>query len=31
MLFMSVLWLMSDAASFVAGHAMSIDGGYVVR
>jgi NAD(P)-dependent dehydrogenase (short-subunit alcohol dehydrogenase family) len=27
----SVLWLMSDAASFVTGHAMSIDGGYVSR
>ena len=27
----SVLWLMSDAASFVTGHAMSIDGGYVAR
>jgi NAD(P)-dependent dehydrogenase (short-subunit alcohol dehydrogenase family) len=27
----SVLWLMSDAASFVTGHPMSIDGGYVAR
>jgi NAD(P)-dependent dehydrogenase (short-subunit alcohol dehydrogenase family) len=27
----SVLWLMSDAASFVTGHAMSIDGGFVAR
>jgi NAD(P)-dependent dehydrogenase (short-subunit alcohol dehydrogenase family) len=27
----SVLWLMSDAASFVTGQAMSIDGGYVAR
>jgi NAD(P)-dependent dehydrogenase (short-subunit alcohol dehydrogenase family) len=27
----SVLWLMSDAASFVTGHPLSIDGGYVAR
>jgi NAD(P)-dependent dehydrogenase (short-subunit alcohol dehydrogenase family) len=27
----SVLWLMSDAASFVTGHPMSVDGGYVAR
>lgn len=27
----SVLWLMSDAASFVTGHPMSIDGGYIAR
>jgi len=27
----AVLWLMSDAASFVTGHPMSIDGGYVAR
>ena len=26
-----VLWLLSDAASFVTGHAMSIDGGWVAR
>lgn len=26
-----VLWLLSDAASFVTGHAMSIDGGYIAR
>ena len=26
-----VLWLLSDAASFVTGHAMSIDGGFVAR
>jgi NAD(P)-dependent dehydrogenase (short-subunit alcohol dehydrogenase family) len=26
-----VLWLLSDAASFVTGHSMSIDGGYVAR
>jgi len=25
------LWLLSDAASFVTGHAMSIDGGYIAR
>jgi NAD(P)-dependent dehydrogenase (short-subunit alcohol dehydrogenase family) len=27
----SVLWLMSDAASFVTGHALSVDGAYVAR
>jgi NAD(P)-dependent dehydrogenase (short-subunit alcohol dehydrogenase family) len=27
----SVLWLMSDAASFVTGHPLSIDGAYVAR
>jgi NAD(P)-dependent dehydrogenase (short-subunit alcohol dehydrogenase family) len=26
-----VVWLLSDAASFVTGHALSIDGGYVAR
>jgi NAD(P)-dependent dehydrogenase (short-subunit alcohol dehydrogenase family) len=26
-----VVWLLSDAASFVTGHAMSIDGGFVAR
>jgi NAD(P)-dependent dehydrogenase (short-subunit alcohol dehydrogenase family) len=27
----AVVWLCSDAASFVTGHAMSIDGGYVAQ
>jgi NAD(P)-dependent dehydrogenase (short-subunit alcohol dehydrogenase family) len=27
----AVLWLMSDAASFVTGHPLSIDGGYIAR
>ena len=27
----SVVWLCSDAASFVTGHAMSVDGGYVAQ
>ncbi|NIB42255.1 SDR family oxidoreductase [Pseudomaricurvus alkylphenolicus] len=27
----AVLWLCSDAASFVTGHAMAIDGGYVAQ
>lgn len=27
----SVVWLCSDAASFVTGHAMAVDGGYVAR
>ena len=26
-----VVWLCSDAASFVTGHAMSVDGGYVAQ
>jgi NAD(P)-dependent dehydrogenase (short-subunit alcohol dehydrogenase family) len=26
-----VVWLLSDAASFVTGHSMSIDGGYVAQ
>jgi NAD(P)-dependent dehydrogenase (short-subunit alcohol dehydrogenase family) len=26
----AVLWLCSDDASFVIGHALSVDGGYVV-
>ncbi len=26
-----VLWLCSDRASFVTGHVMSVDGGFVVR
>jgi NAD(P)-dependent dehydrogenase (short-subunit alcohol dehydrogenase family) len=26
----TVLWLCSDAASFIVGHAMAVDGGYVV-
>jgi NAD(P)-dependent dehydrogenase (short-subunit alcohol dehydrogenase family) len=26
-----VVWLLSDAASFVTGHALSIDGGYLAR
>ena len=26
-----VVWLLSDAASFVTGHSLSIDGGYVAR
>lgn len=26
-----VVWPCSDAASFVNGHAMSVDGGYVAR
>jgi NAD(P)-dependent dehydrogenase (short-subunit alcohol dehydrogenase family) len=26
-----VVWLLSDAASFVTGHSMSIDGGFVAR
>ena len=25
----SVVWLCSDAASFVTGHTMTVDGGYV--
>jgi NAD(P)-dependent dehydrogenase (short-subunit alcohol dehydrogenase family) len=25
----AVVWLCSDAASFVTGHAMTVDGGYV--
>ncbi|MEM7033960.1 MAG: glucose 1-dehydrogenase [Chloroflexota bacterium] len=27
----AVIWLCSDAASFVTGHAMAVDGGYVVQ
>jgi NAD(P)-dependent dehydrogenase (short-subunit alcohol dehydrogenase family) len=27
----AVVWLCSDAASFVTGHAMAVDGGYVAR
>jgi NAD(P)-dependent dehydrogenase (short-subunit alcohol dehydrogenase family) len=27
----AVVWLCSDAASFVTGHAMSVDGGYVTQ
>jgi len=27
----AVVWLCSDAASFVTGHAMSVDGGYVAQ
>jgi NAD(P)-dependent dehydrogenase (short-subunit alcohol dehydrogenase family) len=27
----SVVWLCSDAASFVTGHAMTADGGYVAQ
>ena len=27
----AVMWLCSDAASFVTGHIMSVDGGYVVQ
>jgi NAD(P)-dependent dehydrogenase (short-subunit alcohol dehydrogenase family) len=26
-----VLWLLSDAASFVTGHPLTIDGGWVAR
>jgi NAD(P)-dependent dehydrogenase (short-subunit alcohol dehydrogenase family) len=27
----TVVWLCSDAASFVTGHTMSVDGGYVAQ
>jgi NAD(P)-dependent dehydrogenase (short-subunit alcohol dehydrogenase family) len=27
----AVVWLCSDAASFVTGHAMSVEGGYVAQ
>jgi NAD(P)-dependent dehydrogenase (short-subunit alcohol dehydrogenase family) len=27
----TVMWLCSDAASFVTGHTMTVDGGYVVQ
>jgi NAD(P)-dependent dehydrogenase (short-subunit alcohol dehydrogenase family) len=27
----AVIWLCSDAASFVTGHAMAVDGGYVAQ
>jgi NAD(P)-dependent dehydrogenase (short-subunit alcohol dehydrogenase family) len=27
----TVVWLCSDAASFVTGHAMTVDGGYVAQ
>ena len=26
----AVLWLCSDAASFVIGHGLAVDGGYVI-
>jgi NAD(P)-dependent dehydrogenase (short-subunit alcohol dehydrogenase family) len=26
----AVVWLCSDAASFVVGHAMAVDGGYLL-
>jgi NAD(P)-dependent dehydrogenase (short-subunit alcohol dehydrogenase family) len=26
-----VVWLLSDAASFITGHSMSIDGGFVAQ
>ena len=26
-----VVWLLSEASSFVTGHSLSIDGGYVAR
>jgi NAD(P)-dependent dehydrogenase (short-subunit alcohol dehydrogenase family) len=27
----AVVWLCSDAASFVTGHTMTVDGGYVAQ
>jgi len=27
----AVVWLCSEAASFVTGHAMTVDGGYVAQ
>jgi NAD(P)-dependent dehydrogenase (short-subunit alcohol dehydrogenase family) len=27
----AVVWLCSDAASFVTGHAMAVDGGYLAQ
>lgn len=27
----AVLWFCSDTAAFVTGHAMSVDGGFIVR
>ena len=27
----AVVWLCSDAASFVTGHTMTVDGGYVTQ
>ena len=27
----AVVWLCSDAASFVTGHALAVDGGYVAQ
>jgi NAD(P)-dependent dehydrogenase (short-subunit alcohol dehydrogenase family) len=27
----TVVWLCSDAASFVTGHTMTVDGGYVAQ
>ena len=27
----AILWLCSDAASFVTGHALMVDGGYTAR
>jgi len=27
----TILWLCSDAASFVTGHAMAVDGGFVAQ
>jgi NAD(P)-dependent dehydrogenase (short-subunit alcohol dehydrogenase family) len=27
----AVVWLFSDAASFVIGHSLSVDGGYVIQ